>query len=671
MLVKGLYLTLKKQEMLAELPEMKALLHTCTRVIIGDVVTPAFDSEPLTGVKSPSSIGFNTIVVKLAARLIYSKPSHFNLQQDFNVFLQNTSTVKLERFFIHWLLPLCIRMGTGRLDYPVMESNDIQFVTSLMIANIFPKTCSQSPVETSYASNVSETKSELSMQKSLSFITQLGVTLGRVDETQNSLPEICFLGLKILLTIERKSFLRYWRILRLTVEKYINTFPDDMNLWKFLYFVVANRSPLMLHLLPTIKKKIILIDDFPEHIKTICNRIKHVLSQPPIINCRSSTLTILLNELSLMALSTQATNERQREKENAESVIFKKDFRLKEPPNPRRNVSTEETDKDYIGRVLSELRNKEDAEGGGSNRLTRVGASIMKRKNTENKHRDLLKKQVSFFDPTIETVDVKDGDEPPVEVHSNPVSPLKKQFKKLSKRTKMKMFKRQASADDEDDDEKQMIDVTSKKQRESVSSEECFTLDHQSRSLIKSSSTSSRSKSLANEETFAMESITNSAFETPDSPPLFSPTSSVDNSNDFESAIKISRNKARLVSTDDQKLMRSPVIKRKTIDDAAISIASIPRPHASPQSSRREEAHVASVLRSKTNSFDFMKKSNTGGNVTHSSNRDSKEITPSITEEQVDIKDINTIETLNVSENVDEDLTELEAAELEVQDSEL
>lgn len=369
-----------------------------------------------------------------------------------------------------------------------------------------------------------------------------------------------------------------------------------------------------------------------------------------------------------MALSTQATNERLRERENAEGAIFKKDFRLKEPPISRRNVSTEETDKDYIGRVLSELRKKEDAEGGGSKRLTRVGASIMKRKNTENNHRDLLKKQVSFFDPTV---DVKEGDESPVEINSKPVSPLRKQFKKLSKRTKMKMFKRQASAEDEDDDEKHMIDVTSKKQRESVSSEECFHLDHQSRSLIKSSPTSSRSKSLANEETFAMESIITSTFETPDSPPLFSPTSSVDNSNDLESAIKISRNKARLVSTDDQKLMRSPVIKRKTIDDAAISIASIPRPHASPQSSQREGAHVASVLRSKTNSFDFMMKSNSGVNVTHSSNRDSKEITPSITEAEVDIKDVNTNATLNESKNVDEDLTDLEADELEVQDSEL
>ena len=29
---------------------------------------------------------------------------------------------------------------------------------------------------------------------------------------------------------------------------------DDLNLWKFLYFVVSTRSPLLLHLLPVIKK---------------------------------------------------------------------------------------------------------------------------------------------------------------------------------------------------------------------------------------------------------------------------------------------------------------------------------------------------------------------------------------------------------------------------------
>ena len=63
---------------------------------------------------SPSSSGFNTAVVKLAAKLLYMRNEQFGLESNMLGYLQDPDVTKVERFLIHWLLPLCIRMGTGR-----------------------------------------------------------------------------------------------------------------------------------------------------------------------------------------------------------------------------------------------------------------------------------------------------------------------------------------------------------------------------------------------------------------------------------------------------------------------------------------------------------------------------------------------------------------------------
>ena len=113
---------------------LKDLLHTCTRIMINDTNTPIGDpattssmpehptpsssgggkSTVTEALKSPSSSGFNTAVIKLAAKLLYVRNEQFSLETNMLGYLQDSDSTKVERFLIHWLLPLCIRMGTGR-----------------------------------------------------------------------------------------------------------------------------------------------------------------------------------------------------------------------------------------------------------------------------------------------------------------------------------------------------------------------------------------------------------------------------------------------------------------------------------------------------------------------------------------------------------------------------
>ena len=183
------------------------------------------------------------------------------------------------------------------------------------------------------------------------------------------------------------------------------------------------------------------IDNLPDPVKTLCGRIKKDLQQPPVLTCRSTILHQLLNELSTMANKRSTTRRVSEEKGDV--------FILNDPPVVGRKLSTEESDQDYIGRVKSELKEKELASQSRN-------MSIMKRSSTAH-FTNKLKKQVSFFDPDVEELKHEEEkqenhdaeDYGPIDIQQNLISPTRR-LGKISKRTKLKMFKRQPSTDDEE-----------------------------------------------------------------------------------------------------------------------------------------------------------------------------------------------------------------------------
>lgn len=86
----------------------------CLKVIIADVPAAPSESSISAGVKSISSASFNNCLVKLSARLLYTHPKEYDLNHNFNRYVRPNDPVKVNRFLVHWLLPLAIRMGTGR-----------------------------------------------------------------------------------------------------------------------------------------------------------------------------------------------------------------------------------------------------------------------------------------------------------------------------------------------------------------------------------------------------------------------------------------------------------------------------------------------------------------------------------------------------------------------------
>lgn len=425
-LLRGLYLTLKRQEALADIPVMMLLLHTCTKIVIDDAPETS-DHSPTAGLKSPSSIAFNTTVVKLAARLLYIRPKEYNLESNFAMYTQGDDARKIERFLVHWLLPLAIRMGTGRVDYPCMPSDDIHFVSNVLLSFLLP-------------SNTIRPSMAIT---SVSVVAGLGMPVQSSQPVLPSMTKICFLGMKILLTSYSDCFGRHWKTMKNTIVRYMENNESDLVLWNFISFLVCHRLPLFVHLLPTVRKKLAFAgNSLMTRVQVIHNRIKHDLLSPPVVGCRSSILQLLLNELSSIENLTV-------ENEDTESSgSGDPELALANPPTGR---GDHEDDQSYIKRVMKQLRTSRKQNNGDEMLDRKSQHSIIKRTYTnpfskQNPHAK-LKKQVSFHDsvsPSHSSLDV--------ESVTSPVSPLRKQLGKLSKRSKLRMFTHQKRQDEDDQD---------------------------------------------------------------------------------------------------------------------------------------------------------------------------------------------------------------------------
>ena len=62
----------------------------------------------------PMSVAFANMAAKLAARLIQANPRLFSLPVVCGDYYLESNIDRVEKFLLNWLLPLCIRLGTGR-----------------------------------------------------------------------------------------------------------------------------------------------------------------------------------------------------------------------------------------------------------------------------------------------------------------------------------------------------------------------------------------------------------------------------------------------------------------------------------------------------------------------------------------------------------------------------
>ena len=82
------------------------------RLVLREEVTDA-DTESVFNNYPPPSLTFCQLVVKLAARLMFSLKDKYSLKDLCGGTIEFGNSDRTLRVLVHMLLPLCIRLGTG------------------------------------------------------------------------------------------------------------------------------------------------------------------------------------------------------------------------------------------------------------------------------------------------------------------------------------------------------------------------------------------------------------------------------------------------------------------------------------------------------------------------------------------------------------------------------
>lgn len=170
----------------------------------------------------------------------------------------------------------------------------------------------------------------------------------------------------------------------------------------------------------------------------MCKRIKKDLANPPVISSRSLVLKQLLNDLSILATSdgqqqldgVDETDEPHTSEVDSPDSSHTNRQSSVDSPARHRQLSHEEDDESYIQRIKTEMRK--------SGRRIPSKQSIMKHPKEHPK----VRKQVSF-----QAGDEDDALTPKGSPARSLTSP---KHKKLSKRSKLRIFKRQSSTEQEE-----------------------------------------------------------------------------------------------------------------------------------------------------------------------------------------------------------------------------
>ncbi|KAK6643812.1 hypothetical protein RUM43_000075 [Polyplax serrata] len=287
-LLKGIYETLARCPYIVHMQHLKTLINTCQSLILGDASN--FDisaNEPLvvrilmTMVPPPH---FCSTVVRLIVMQILLMGESYSLEQvcGSSVFPNKKKT---ESMLMNFIIPLCMRVGSGRKDVPRMRQQDISFALTVVLHAMCPPA-------TLTAQNI----------KSLSEMRSGSLAVGKETKKPVRLPQstyqVSFLALKIIMVCFENDLTNDWHRIAKTVKDVGRNLDLGSVFWNFLDFVASQRTPLFVLLLPFINQKVNSppLSDQQCHMQFII-REKLKGYSLPVTKCRSALLIELAHEI--------------------------------------------------------------------------------------------------------------------------------------------------------------------------------------------------------------------------------------------------------------------------------------------------------------------------------------------------------------------------------------
>ncbi|XP_045030143.1 protein unc-80 homolog isoform X4 [Daphnia magna] len=353
-LLKGVYLTLRKSPFIVHATPLRSLITTCQSLILGDLSasmsavdggSPIHSRSGGGGATRRSSLApppaFSSIVVQLVAMQILALGlfSHisletYSLEQACGGNFVFPTAERTESILLNLLLPLCLRVGSGRKDAPRVRQSDISFALTVVLHALSPpstqharmvatKNISSSGAATAGSGGGSGGGTGVgsgdgSRGGSLSVHSGGGThpQQQRCSSNRATLLQVAFLGMKVLMTCFNHQLSLDWpRVARCIREIGDRRGDGGSAFWNFLIFVATQRGPLFPLILPLMWNKITVpVDGQEEQI------LRDLLRQKLYGSSEISPLPSgeLMDHFlaELMILNDEVTNQREDEAEN-------------------------------------------------------------------------------------------------------------------------------------------------------------------------------------------------------------------------------------------------------------------------------------------------------------------------------------------------------------------
>ncbi|EFX80552.1 hypothetical protein DAPPUDRAFT_318531 [Daphnia pulex] len=251
-LLKGVYLTLRKSPFIVHATPLRSLITTCQSLILGDLsasMSAVDGGSPIhsrgggggAGTARRSSLApppaFSSIVVQLVAMQILALGETYSLEQACGGNFVFPTAERTESILLNLLLPLCLRVGSGRKDAPRVRQSDISFALTVVLHALSPPSAQQQ-TRVVAAKNISSSGAGT------------GGGGGPVG--------VAFLGMKVLMTCFNHQLSLDWPRVARCIRDIGERRGDERNsaFWNFLIFVATQRGPLFPLILPLMWNKI-------------------------------------------------------------------------------------------------------------------------------------------------------------------------------------------------------------------------------------------------------------------------------------------------------------------------------------------------------------------------------------------------------------------------------
>ncbi|XP_031332358.1 protein unc-80 homolog isoform X3 [Photinus pyralis] len=303
-LLKGIYDTMVKYPYIMHWQHIKALINTCQTLIVGE-------SCPTEGVSSATAAlmtqtppqHFCSMVVRLIALQILNIQDMYTLEQVCGGSSILPTQDKSENMIMNLIMPLCLRVGSGRKDVGVMKQSDISFALLLVLHSVSPPS----------------TKAAISTGQNIKAATEMragSLTFTGTRDTKvtarinTSLYKVSFLALKIMTICFEGELVADWSRISRTMRELGKRNEATSYLWDFLDFVVTHRTPLFILMQPLIFQKLAQppISDFE---RTMHSKIRDKIRSVglPLPKSRGALLMELAHEMKELKEELEDTSE--------------------------------------------------------------------------------------------------------------------------------------------------------------------------------------------------------------------------------------------------------------------------------------------------------------------------------------------------------------------------